>query len=100
MLVGAPGHGRQSNQAARTEELTAPLAPDRHGSRWQRSSGRIRASGIAVEPVDPVEPVAPPRGHGLHSEIVGIDTVEPVEPVEPLGGHGLHRTRRTIRRKR
>ena len=100
MLVSGLGHPPQPNQATRAEELAVALAPDRHGRRWHRSSGRIRASGIAGEPVAPLEPVEPPAGHGLHSEIVGIDTVEPVEPVEPPPGHGLQTTRRTIRRKR
>ena len=101
MLVGGPGHGWQSSQATRTEELTIPLAPDRHGGRWQRSSGRIRASGITGEPVEPLEPVAPleplepvalPGGHGLQSSKVGISVVEPLEPVEPPSGHGLQRS--------
>ena len=38
MLVSGPGHGRQSNQAARTEEdLALAPAADTHGGRWQRS---------------------------------------------------------------
>ena len=99
MLVGGPGHGRQSSQATRTEELTIPLAPDRQGEGWHQGSGKTRASGISVEPVEPLEPVvvpaepvAPPGGQGLHIEIVGIEMVEPVEPVVTPRGHGLQKT--------
>jgi hypothetical protein len=98
LFIGA-GQGWQPSQATRTEESTVPLAPDGHGSRWQRGCGRIRASGIG-EPAEPLEPVAPPRGHWLHSAIVGIAVVGPLEPVAPPGEHGLHRTRRTIGCKR
>jgi hypothetical protein len=104
MLVIGPGHGRQSNQATRAEELTIAPAPGRHGGRWQRSRGRIRKSGTDPEPVEPVvvpvDPVDPPSGHGLHRKIVGTDMLEPLEPVAPPAGHGLQRTRRTILRQR
>ena len=98
MLFIGPGHGWQSSQATLTEDLTIPLASDRHGGRRQRSSGRTRALGIG-EPAAPLEPVAPPRAHGLHSAILGT-RVEPLEPEAPPGEHGLHTTRRTIRCRR